>query len=565
MLDFTQFQKPQRYIGNEYNVIKKPHSGKITICLSYPDLYEVGMSNLGLRLLYGVFNQFNDVVCERVFMPGADLAQYLQHENKKLFSLETKTPLDNFDILGFNFSYPLNFVNFLHILNLGGVPLKAINRRQNLVLGGGIDNPEPLAEFVDVFFLGEFEEAAAGFVDVVKKYEDKETKLAALSEIEGFYIPKFYSVNRHNNKYEWTKTYSYAKLPIKRVYVNNLDNSFYPLKWLTPHTQIVHDRIPVEIARGCPNQCVFCQARAIYRPYRQRSVTAVRKIVEETYRCSGYENFSLLSLSSADYSRIEELIDYVLPFFRDRNIGLALPSLRVDDILGRLYEKLNKIKKTSLTIAIETANNALREKLNKHIDINKLWEALKIIQALKLRHIKTYFMFGLPYETADDLSAVSDFLMKLRDSFRFSLNVSINAFMPKPFSLWQNMPMQEENILAEKKRFILKNLRLNKNLRVFISNPKKSILEAVICRAGREFSSIIYRVFNKDKDFSSYDEITFLKLWYEAMAEENIDYRIYLDAATDNFPWSFIQGAEDRGQRSDDKGRYAYTKISCPN
>ncbi|UCD14977.1 MAG: radical SAM protein [Candidatus Omnitrophota bacterium] len=541
VMDFKLFQKPQRYIGNEWNVVKKDHSNKVTICLGYPDLYEVGMSNLGLRIIYGALNQFNDVVCERVFMPAPDLARFLRKRNKKLFSLETKTPLDQFAVLGFNFNYVLNFINFLHILNLGGLPVKASQRRDIIVLGGGIDNPQPLAEFVDVFFLGEFEGTVPNFVNVLRKYKDKESRLKALSQIEGVYVPKFYTSVFENNSYKLIKDYKYAKLPIKRVYVRDLNTSFYPVKWLTPHTQIIHDRIPVEIARGCPNQCTFCQARAFYWPYRQRSISTIEETVKESYRHSGYENFSFLSLSASDYSSIEDLIDRTSAFFQERKIGLSLPSLRADDILGRLYTKLAKIKKTSLTIAVEAANESLRRDLNKKIDINKLFEAVKVVRTLRLKHIKTYFMFGFPQETGDDLAAIGVLLRKLHSQSGLSLNASINTFIPKPFSLWEGEPMQTEAVLLQKKNVILRNVRFNRNLRIFLSNPKKSILEAVICRADRKFWSVIYRAFTKDTEFSTYDDASFLKLWYNAIEEEAIDYRFYLEAKTDNFPWSFIE------------------------
>ncbi|MBU1121232.1 MAG: radical SAM protein [Candidatus Omnitrophica bacterium] len=545
MIDYTQFQKPQRYIGNEYNVVKKSHTDKVTICLCYPDLYEIGMSNLGLRILYGVFNQFNDVVCERVFMPGADYAKYIYDNNKKLSSLETKVSLDKFQILGFNFNYVLNFVNFLHILNLSKIPLKAKDRPTTIVLGGGIDNPQPLAKFVDVFFLGEFEDTAPIFINILKQYKDKESRLKALVQIEGFYVPKFYIESFSNNTYKLEKTYEYAQLPVKRVYIKDLNSSFYPTKWLTPHTQIIHDRIPIEIARGCPNQCAFCQARVTYWPYRQRSISTIENIVKESYRHSGYENFSFLSLSASDYTQIEELIDQTLDFFQSHTIGLSLPSLRVDDILGPLYKKLANLKKPSLTVAIEAANDSLRNTLNKKIDINSLFESIKVMKSLNLKHIKTYFMFGFPQETEDDLIAIGNFLRKVNQESCVALNVSINTFIPKPFSLWENVGMQPESVLLKKRSVIFKNLKNNRNLKVTMSYLKKSILEGIICRADSKFSSVIHRVFTKETSFSNYDDDSFLNLWYESMEEEGIDYRFYLDAKTNNFPWSFIQRTKD--------------------
>jgi radical SAM family uncharacterized protein len=541
IMDYTIFQKPQRYIGNEYNVIKKTHSGKIKICISYPDMYELGMSNLGLRILYGLLNEFDDVLCERVFMPGDDLAEFLRTQKKDLFSLETKTPLCQFEVLGFNFNYELNYTNFLHILDLGGIPIKACERKDVIILGGGISNPEPVAEFVDVFFLGEFEETAQSFIEVLRKHKDKEDRLKALSQIDGFYVPKFYSSVFHENRYYFEKTYSAAKFPIKRVFVKNLDKSFYPRKWLTPHTHIIHDRVPMEIARGCPNRCVFCQARALYYPYRERSVSTIHKLIAETYQNSGYENFSLLSLSASDHSCIEGLIDDATDYFQERKIGLSLPSLRIDDILGRLSTKLNKIKKTSLTVAVEAAGEELRNRLNKKIDINKLLEAAKIIKALKIKQIKLYFMFGFPQETEEDLIAIGRFLSDLSRDSRLLLNVSINIFIPKPFSLWENVAMQTESELTIKRGIILKNIPRRRNIKLSLSFLKKSILEAVTARADRRFSSVIYRAFLKGARFDGYKEHFSWEIWKKAMEEEGIDYRFYLDAATENFPWTHIK------------------------
>ncbi|MBU0694371.1 MAG: TIGR03960 family B12-binding radical SAM protein [Candidatus Omnitrophica bacterium] len=540
MTDFKLFQKPQRYIGNEWNVIKKHHSGKIKICICYPSSYEVGMSNLGLRIIYGLLNDYGDVVCERAFFPGVDYARFLKQKRKKLTSLETKTALDEFEILGFNFNYELNFPNFLHILHLGGVPLRAEARKNLIVMGGGIVNPEPLANFVDLFCLGEFEEVADKFIDILRRFKIKEDRLRALSEIDGFYVPKFYSSSLINNKYIFDKIYPYAKLPLKKVYVRNLDESFYPLKWLVPHTSIVHDRVQVEIARGCPNKCTFCQAQAQYSPYRERKVSTLTDMVRKIFEFSGYENFSFLSLSASDYSHIESLVDEVIDYSRVRKIGLSLPSLRVDDIVGRLYKKLIPLKKTSLTLAVEAALPALRNELNKRLDIGKFFEAAKIIHSLGIKHIKIYFMFGFPQEDDEDLIGIGQFLRRLRQEAKLILNVSINIFVPKPFSSWEAVPMQEESILNAKRKIILESIPRNEPIKPSFSYPQKSILEAVISRGDRRLSSVIYRVYSKEAELGEYGENFSWDIWDEAFKEEGIDYRFYLEAKTENFPWSFI-------------------------
>ncbi len=538
-MNWLNFQKPQRYLDSEWNVIKKKHRGKIKVAICFPDLYEVGMSNLGLRILYAMFNEFNDIVCERVFFPGLDLGDYLEKRKKRLFSLESKLPLSSFDVIGFNLSYELNFTNFLYMLKLGGVPLRGEERKKIILLGGGISNPEPLAEFVDVFFLGEFEEKIAKFVSILRKYKDKESRLRALAEIEGFYVPKFYHVEVKGRGYYFFKKYKYAHLPLKKIYVKDLNSVYYPVNWLTPHTEIVHDRVQIEIARGCPNRCYFCQARCFYYPYREKKVEKILKIMEAVYKSSGYENFSLLALSASDYSHIEELIEEAEGLFNKEKVGISLPSLRVEDLVSRLYKKLLKVKKTSLTLAIEAGTPQLRERINKRIDVDTFLEAKEILKSLNLRHIKLYFMFGLPGEGEQDLISIGELVRKIAKELNMRLHVSINVFVPKPFSLFQDLAMEPEDVLYKKRELLLKTLK-RRNIKLSISNIKQRIIEAVLSRGDRRLSRVIYRAFLKGAKFDSYTEHFNWRLWEEAFREEELDYRWYLSSFVNNFSWSHI-------------------------
>ncbi|MCM8830847.1 MAG: radical SAM protein [Candidatus Omnitrophica bacterium] len=537
---FSLFTRPQRYIGNEWNVIKKSHQDRIKICLCYPDLYEIGMSNLGLRIIYGLLNQYDDVVCERVFLPSQDYIEFLKKKNEPLSSLETKTALYKFDVVGFNLNYELNFLNFLKVLHLGGIPIESSNR-DILVLVGGLPNPEPIASFVDVFFIGEFEEKADIFINILRKYKDKNTRLLALSEIEGFYVPSLYEVSFENNKYIFKKKYKNAIFPINRVYVKDINNSFYPTKWLVPHTQIVHDRAQIEIARGCPNRCKFCQARSIYYPYREKKIDILLKLTEQIYKLSGYENFSFLALSASDFSHIEELIELTIFYFKKFKIGISLPSLRIDDIVDRLYKKLLANKKTSLTLAVEVASDSLREKLGKKIDTRKIFEAASILKSLGIQHIKLYFMFGLPYEAEEDILAIGSFLKRLVDATNIRLNVSINIFVPKPFSFWQSFSMEDVNILEYKRRLIFKNIPRKNIINVNVASPKYSILEAILSRADRDFCKVIKNVFLKNIDIDYLDKNYLFKIFMDAIEDEKIDYIRYLKVTSENFAWSFIK------------------------
>ncbi|OQX80330.1 MAG: hypothetical protein B6D56_05180 [Candidatus Omnitrophica bacterium 4484_70.1] len=496
MLNWQKFQRPQRYLGNEWNVVQKRiGDGTLRICLCYPDLYEIGMSNLGLRMIYSLLNEFEGVVCERVFMPAEDMYEFLTKSNTPLFSLETKTPLYKFDVMGFNLSYELNYANLLHILYLGRIPLRCKERKRVIVLGGGIVNPHPLSEFVDVFFLGEFEGKARKLVEILKKFKDKESRLSALCEIDGFYVPKFYNNYLKNGRYYFEKKYPYAKFPLKRVYVKNLNTSYYPFNWLTPYTKIVHDRAQVEIARGCPNRCYFCQARCFYYPYRERSVSRVLELVEKIYKSSGYENFSLMALSASDYSHIKLLVEKMVEMFGKKRVGISLPSLRINDIVGGLYKELRKLKKVSLTLALEAATPALREKINKKIDVDILFKARDIIKLLDVRHIKLYFMFGLPEEKEEDVKEIVSLVRRLKKTLKVRINLSINAFVPKPLSYFSNLPMEKEETLIKKKEIISQGLLKEKIGSVSFSFIKRSMLEAILSRADETLSKVIYRAF----------------------------------------------------------------------
>ena len=533
-------RKPQRYLGNEWNVIKKSHISRIRMCLCYPDLYEIGMSNLGLRIIYSLLNSFEDVVCERAFMPGEDFYLYLRQRKIKLFSLETKTALSDFEVVGFNFDYELNFTNFLSMLNAAGIELRSKDRNDLIVLGGGVANPESLWEFVDVFFLGEFEEKAASFVNVLRRYKDKNARLKALSEIDGFYVPSFYNVYKKGQEYIFEKKYRYAKLPIRKVYVRNLNNSFYPTEWLTPYTSIAHDRAQIEIARGCPNRCFFCQARAMYFPYRERSPFRIIDLADNIYKNSGYENISLLALSASNYSNIESLVSDLADYCSKKTIGLSLPSLRIEDVVDRLHKYLFRIKKVSATFAVEAATERLRNAINKKIDIKKLMEAAKILKSLYSRHIKLYFMYGLPSETDDDIIAIKSFLRELTRVSRLKVNLSVNIFIPKPFSYFENVLINDNEELERKRRLILYSIPRNRSIKASIASPYKSILESAISRADRGFSSLLYEAYMLGARFDAYGECFNKDVWNEALKRAGFNLNEYLSESTDNFPWSHI-------------------------
>lgn len=540
MIDYTQFQRPQRYIGNEINVVRKSHTKRHTICLAYPDLYEIGMSNLAVRILYHIFNQYDDIVCERVFAPAPDFGRYLTQTKTPLFSLETKTAVSSFDVLGIHAGCEINAANIMYILDMAGIPLRASDRRDGIVLGGGCANPQPFADFFDVFFMGEFEERAALFVEVLRMAASKQERLLALAKIPGFYVPSFFKTFFNGTRFDVTPCVSGISGTISRASVRDLDQSPFPDAWLTPHTSIIHDRIPVEIARGCTGGCNFCQARGMYVPYRQKKQETIVRQAITAWKSSGYEEISLLALSVSSFSGIELLLDELAAYFAPRRVNISLPSLRVDDALGALQARLPYIKNPSLTVAPEAATESLREHINKKLDLKKILSAIDMLRVSHIRTIKMYFMFGFPEETDDDLRALGAFISTVSRQSRLQVNVSINPFIPKPFSRWQHMPMCSYDELMRRRKILLAHAPANRLIKLDIHNIERSILEAVLARAGTEFGKVIYEAYRRGACFDADAKECNWDIWQSACAACGIDWRFYVEAATENHPWSFI-------------------------
>jgi len=426
------------------------------------------------------------------------------------------------------------------MLRLAHIPLESRRRRDTIIMGGGIANPEALAEFVDVFLLGEFEAVADEFVAVLNRYKHKEDRLRGLAGVSGFYVPAFYEAQKEHTQFYLRPLNDYAPYPLEKVPVRDLDSAFYPARWLTPLAEIVHDRAQIEIARGCPHRCSFCQARCLYYPYRERRVSTIIKIAREIYATSGYENVSLLALSVSDHSGLQELIDELIDYFREKRVGVSLPSLRVDDILQWAPKKLRALKKIPLTLAVETAQDTLREKLNKRIDTKKLFEAAKIFRTLNMRHVKLYFMFGLPEERDEDLWAMGDFIRHIRDQSRLEIHVSVNAFIPKPLSSLEASFVVPEEELTRRREIILKSVGRLRGIKLSISSIPRTMLEAIIARGDRSLSRVILRAYELGARFDSYKEYFDWSIWRRAMSETGFDYQNLLRSEQEIFPWSGV-------------------------
>ena len=565
MLDdiLSGVMKPGRYIGQEWNMSRKDFdSAYIKFALCFPDLYEVGMSNLGMRILYGILNNIADVGCERFFAPGLDLETNLRNKNKKIFSLETRRDLSDFDIIGFSLGYELSYTNVLNILDLGSIPLKSSLRGNAypLVIGGGpcVFNPEPLHDFFDLFIIGEAEDAVIELIDTYRKLKDKfktsridkNDLFIEFSNIEGVYVPSLYEIKYDScgKIEEFKPSVSGVPARIKKRIVKDLDSAYFPSNWLVPFIQTVHDRINLEVMRGCPNRCRFCQARQQYFPYRQKSVNNIFNTALDTYRRTGYEEIALGGLSVSDYPYLEELLKLLIGSFKEKCVSISLPSIKPRNTVGSLSALIATIKKTGLTFAPEAATPKLRSILGKDFDEQDFFQVIEEAYATGYQRVKLYFMVGLPNEEQADLDGIVDFSVRvseLRRKIRQSpaqVNISINTLIPKPHTPFQWLKMQDLSSIKDKQDYLRKRITINKRIKINFHNCNMNFLEGVFSRGDRKLSQVIINAFNRGARFDGWQEHFSFEKWIAAFREANINPDFYLkEKAKDEFlPWDFL-------------------------
>jgi radical SAM family uncharacterized protein/radical SAM-linked protein len=541
-LNLSIFKKPSRYIGNEINIIHK--DGDIKVALCFPDTYEIGMSHLGLKILYAIINNIPYASAERVYAPWVDFESYLRRHNLLLSSLEYQRPLKDFDIVGFTLQYELSYTNVLNMLDLGGIPIKAEERANNypLIIAGGpcTVNPLPLVPFIDAFIIGDGEEIIKEIIETFKefkiqnsKFKVKEELLNALSKIEGVYIPSVHDTDRQT---------------IKRRFVKDLDRAFFPDKPIVPYTSIVHDRIAIEVARGCTRGCRFCQAGLIYRPLRERSLENVLSIARNSIASTGYEEISFTSLNTGDYSCLLPLIKTFNEYYRGANISVSLPSLRVASVNQEVLQEIKSVRKTGFTIAPEAGTTRLRNVINKDFTDEEYEETLEKLFIEGWRHVKLYFMIGLPTETMEDVNGLIDMAVQAAKKGKeitgqsVHVNVGISAFVPKPHTPFQwigQIPIEE---LRERQDYIKKAFK-KRRINFRGQHVEHSLLEAVFARADRDSALLLETAWRLGCRFDGWAELFNFNNWLLAARKTDINLFEYATRSFDleeKFPWDFI-------------------------
>ncbi|MFA6621372.1 MAG: TIGR03960 family B12-binding radical SAM protein [Candidatus Caldatribacteriota bacterium] len=554
-------EKPGRYIGKEYNqIIKKDNIGTVKVALAFPDLYEIGMSYLGFKILYDIINKREDALAERVFAPAEDMEKQMLENNIPLFSQESYRPLNEFDIVGFSLQHELCYTNVLHMLNIGNIQLKAGKRGEDepLVIAGGpaAFNPEPLTDFIDLFVIGDGEDIINEIIAVYSSWSKKGKKsgkkglLQELGSIQGIYIPSFYTVDYYPDG--TIKSFScrnkYAKEKITKRIVADLNSAPFPTSPIVPNIDIVHNRITLEVFRGCTRGCRFCQAGMIYRPVRERSEENLLKLAEESLKNTGYEEISLSSLSSSDYSRVSSLIKELVDRYEEKGVGVSLPSLRIDSFSVQLARETQRVRKTGLTFAPEVGTDRLSNTVNKNVTENDLYNTVQYAFNEGWRRVKLYFMIGLPTETRDDIDGIIQMIKRVEKigrktvGARFSLNVSINAFVPKAHTPFQWVGQEKEEILIEKFNYIGKKIR-SKNISYSFPDTKESLLEAVFARGDRRLNRVIEEAYQAGCKFDSWREFFNFDKWKETFQKNHLDISFYANRERKEeeiMPWDII-------------------------
>ena len=560
----SRVEKPARYIGNEFGSVHKDITDDmVTFAFCFPDVYEVGMSHLGMKILYHMMNERSDSVCERVFAPWDDMEKEMRSAGIPLLTMESCLPVRSFDIVGFTLQYEMSYSNIVNMLDLAEIPLMAADRTEDdpFVCCGGpcAYHAEPLSDFVDFFILGEGEDVNNEILDVYKQWrgsgKDRDEFLMSLVALGGIYVPKFYDVefNADNTIKRFEPNRAGIPKTVKKRIIMDLDKTFMPKQLVVPFTETVHDRIMLEIFRGCIRGCRFCQAGYIYRPVRERSTDTLLDTAAACIANTGYEEMSLSSLSTSDYTNLNELIDGLLDMTVDKRINLSLPSLRVDNFSMELLEKVQKVKKSGLTFAPEAGTQRLRDVINKNVTEDDLIRTSGIAFRGGYNRIKLYFMLGLPTETYDDVRGIAELGKKVIDEGFFSIppedrkgrsvsiTLSTSFFVPKPFTPFQWEPQDKISEMENKAAFLKKNIN-SKKIVYNWHNSDISLLEAVFAKGDRRLSKVLVTAHELGCKFDGWSDFFDFDKWLEAFRINNIDPEFYANRRIpydEILPWDY--------------------------
>ena len=584
---FMQVQKPARYTGGELNsVVKEKTPELIRFAFCFPDLYEVGMSHLGMKILYGLYNEQEDVWCERVFAPDTDMEALMREKGIPLFGLESRDPIREFDFIGFTLQYELSFTGVLNMLDLAGVPLHACDRDDDcpLVVGGGpcVCNPEPLADFFDLFILGEGEEVNLELVELYRRHKrdgfHRTAYLKEAAQIEGVYVPSLYQVAYcEDGTIRSVTPLDGAPERVRKRIMTDLDSTYYPDKIVVPFVDIVHDRAMSEIFRGCIRGCRFCQAGFIYRPVREKSVDTIDRQSHALCQNTGYEEFSLSSLSTSDYSGLSELLPRLLAWAEPEHTNISLPSLRVDGFSEELAARLNVLRRSGLTFAPEAGTQRLRDAINKNLSEEEILDTARKAFAGGWTSVKLYFMMGLPTETLEDVAGIAALGQKIVDCYyanpdrpkgkSVNVSISVSCFVPKPFTPFQWEPQDTAEQLKEKQAHLRASLTTRK-ISLSWHDADVSFLEAVLARGDRRLGAVIEGAWRRGCKLDSWAQYFSLPAWLDALQEAGLDPAFYAHrrrSFDEVLPWDHLDYGVTKSFfiRENEKAKESRTTPNC--